>query len=169
MITKRQMYHTQENRGSILSQPVQCIKSNAWLGSGFYFWYDLEDALQWGNLFKGKTGSFQIYEAQIDCQNIFDTVFNEEHYQFWKTQIEKIARRFYRTTGVKPSIKQINEYFTEKGTWKDVDGILFQDLPENQDYVLVIKFWYRKRIQMVVFDLKVMSNFAKYLEQDCSV
>ena len=57
----RKAYHTQEDRGEKLSEPIICKKSNAWLGEGYYFWLDETDALFWGNWFKKRTGKYDVY------------------------------------------------------------------------------------------------------------
>ena len=49
-------FHTQEDRGKKLTNPVICKKNNAWLGEAFYFWENDDDANYWGIKFKNKTG-----------------------------------------------------------------------------------------------------------------
>ena len=160
----REMYHTQERRRKKLTAPIQCKDPSAWLGIGYYFWYSEEDAMRWGNDRKSKYGYYEIYSAEIDCENVLDTVFNEEHYLFWVKQVEKAAKHFLRKTGRKPTIQHINEYFKEKATWTEVSGILFQDLPSNENYLHVRSFYYRKRIQIVVYKTEIIANFALKLE-----
>jgi hypothetical protein len=163
----RQMYHTQEKRKDRITRPILCNNENAWLGSGYYFWDDEIDAIHWGNNFKTKTGWFEIYSAAINCDNVLDTVFNEGNYVFWKKQIEKAAGHIMKKTGIKASIKEINQYFQEKAKWKDVaDGIMFQDLPYSSD-LLVQKLNYRKRIQLVAYSLKIITNFAFHSNMAC--
>ncbi|MDR2449097.1 MAG: hypothetical protein LBD52_03980 [Prevotellaceae bacterium] len=157
---RRLMYHTQEKRSRLLNAPVMCNKCDAWLGDGYYFWNDEIDALHWGGNSKRKTGYFEIYSATISCENILDTVFNEEHYKFWIKQIEKAAKYIIKKTNIKPTISEINQYFKEKAKWENLtDGIMFQDLPHSTD-LLVINFNYRKRIQLVAYKLKIIHNFA---------
>ncbi len=165
----RVMYHTQEKRGTRLSEPIICVRDDAWLGNGYYFWHDLDDAEQWGQKSKKKTGWYEIYDADIDCTSILDTVFNEEHYRFWLKQVEKAAKVIVKKTGLKPTIKEINAYFKDRGGWGDeVAGILFQDIPTNQTYLLVQQFYYRKRIQLAVYKLEIIANFAFLKEDKCS-
>jgi len=63
------MYHTQEHRLLQLSAPKKCEEKDAWLGIGYYFWDEHEDAIRWGNNSKKRTGKFDIYEGVIDCDN----------------------------------------------------------------------------------------------------
>lgn len=162
------MYHTQERREKRLSKPILCQKNNAWLGVAYYFWNDEIDAIQWGNTSKNQTGYFEIYKAIIDSENIIDTVFNEEHYNFWLKQIEKAAKHISKKSGMKASLKEINQYFKNKAKWSDLtDGILFQDLPNSED-LLVRNLYYRKRIQMAVYKLEIINNFAFHSETGCS-
>jgi hypothetical protein len=41
----RSMYHVQEKRKNRLVNPVKCNRSDAWLGSGYYFWLEEVDAI----------------------------------------------------------------------------------------------------------------------------
>jgi|AntRauTorckE6833_2_1112554.scaffolds.fasta_scaffold06443_3 hypothetical protein len=164
---QRKMFHTQEKRRINLDNPIECIRADAWLGDGFYFWDDEQDAINWGHNSKRRTEYFQIYVGNIDCENVLDTVFNEEHYRFWLKQVEKAAKHFLRKTGIKPSIKDINDYFQERAIWNEVDGIMFQDLPKNEDFLLVRALYYKKRIQLVVYNLGIVSNFDLLKEDKC--
>lgn len=156
----RQMYHTQERRVAKLNKPIQCTREDAWLGNAYYFWDDFKDAQVWGEKAKTATGEYEIYSANIDCSNILDTVFNEEQYNFWLIQVEKTAIKIVTATGKKPSIYELNRYFKERASWNEVDGILFQDLPKNNNMLLVLELWYRKRIQLAVYNLTIINNFV---------
>ena len=79
---------------------------------------------------------------------------------------------------MKPTIKELNDYFKERGTWDDLDGILFQDLPTNPNKLLIkpieynnnskkIVFPYRKRIQLAVYNPKIIHNFAFLKRERC--
>jgi hypothetical protein len=86
------MFHTQEKWHDRLGAPIVCQRKNAWLGVGCYFWKEEVDAIHWGHKSKRNTKEFEIYSANINCENVLDTVFNEEHYEFWVKQIEKAAK-----------------------------------------------------------------------------
>ena len=97
-------FHTQEKRNKQLSKPLKCKKDNAWLGEGYYFWEDEQDALFWGQ--SSKRDNYEIYIAQLKKDaEILDTVFNREHYEFWIKQIEKFCKTFIKKTGQKPTLK----------------------------------------------------------------
>lgn len=160
-------YHTQESRNSKLFNPKICVKDNAWLGKAYYFWENEDDADFWGIKFKNRTGKYDIYKAEIPLDNVLDTVFNREHYYFWVKQIEKAAKNFVKKTGSKPSLKEINEFFMEKGKWTKFDGILFQDISENPVHYFVKEFQYKKRIQLALFDKTKMINFALHYTGEC--
>lgn len=161
------MYHTQERRKTFLAAPVQSVQSNAWLGKAYYYWYDAQDAFNWGIASKNGTGYFEIYQSNIDCTDVLDTVFNEEHYLFWMKEIEKVAKTLVKKTGQKPATKYINEYFRDRGIWKSVAGIMFQDIPKKDENVMVIGFYYKKRIQLAVFDLKIVQSFSLKSTEKC--
>jgi len=154
------MFHTQEKRLVRLLQPIECVRDDAWLGNGYYFWEDIQNATMWGNMAKRNTGYFEIYKALIDCENVLDTVFNEEHYRFWLNQIQKVAVEIKQKTGLKATLKQVNSYFKEKGIWNEVTGIYFQDFSNDENATLVYRFVYKKRVQLVVYDLSIITTFG---------
>jgi len=172
------MYHTQEKRKIPLTLPCKCTRDDAWLGDGYYFWYDQDDADRWGRNSKKKTGSFEIYRSEVDCSNVLDTVFNEEHYLFWLKQIEKAAKHIVKKTGQKPTLKELNDYFKERATWHEIKGILFQDLPNNFNFLMVKPiryrnkkrpFVYKKRIQIAVYNLDIIATFALIFTDTCKI
>lgn len=169
-------YHTQEHRTPKLNKPVKCTRDDAWLGDGYYFWDDLDDARKWGITSKKRTGQYEVYKSRVNCENILDTVFNEEHYRFWLKQIEKTAEKLIKKTKMKPTLKEINDYFKERASWDDLDGIMFQDLPGNLDFLLVKPieygrkkraFVYKKRIQIAIYKLHAVLNFDLFEVDDC--
>lgn len=173
----RNMFHTQERRMKELISPIKCFRNDAWLGEAYYFWYDEFDAHRWGNTSKRQTGYYEVYEAKIDCEDVLDTVFNEEHYLFWLKQIEKAATKIIKSTGEKPTLKEINDYFKERAVWSDLKGIMFQDLPNNFNFLLVKPieyrtrkrpFVYKKRIQLAIYDLEIMKEFVLLTSESCS-
>lgn len=160
------MYHTQEKRGSRLIAPITCTKDNAWLGVAWYFWYDEQDAVFWGNVSKKATRYYEVYKGDIDCQNVLDTVFNEEHYLFWIKQIDKVQVRFAKL-GKELTLKALNQFFKEEGKWTKFDGIMFQDISENQKNYILGQFQYKKRIQLAVYNYNIITNFALAFEGQC--
>jgi hypothetical protein len=175
-------YHTQENRGvSYLNYPRECKAIDAWLGKGNYFWVDLEFAKYWGVDYKikGANGSYDIYNALLDDEYFLNATFNEEHYFYFKSWIEKAVNHF---KGLNKSftLKRIHDFLRDN-FYDDmgITGIIYDDLPSNpsnkpnRKYSVVIHsddkkqdfFYYNKRIQIVVFKLGNISNFAIHLEQ----
>lgn len=163
----RKMFHTQGYRPPYLKNPIICKRTNAWLGTGYYFWYEDQDAIIWGKEGKIEFGSFVVYIADIDCENILDTVFVEKHYLLWCKVIDKVADDILKKTGRKPTIKEVNDILKKNNVWKDVTGIMFQDIPTNPDRNKIVKLFYRKRIQLVAFQLNIVSNFAVHYEAAC--
>ena len=163
-------YHTQEDRWKELNSPVLCTKNNAWLGHAYYFWIEEQDADFWGIKFKKATGKYRVYSATIDESDVLDTVFNEQHYYMWVLLIEKAAKKFVKKTNQKPTLKEINQYFTENNIWKsnNVLGVKFQDISENPVHHLVKEFQYKKRIQIAVYDNKIISNFKSHFVGECT-
>jgi hypothetical protein len=161
------MYHTQEKWKEKLSSPIKCIRDDAWFGSGYYFWYYEQDAVHWGNRSKRNTKYYEIYKSDINLDNVLDTVFNEEEYIFWVKQIEKFGKLIFKEIGEKPTLSMLNNYFFERGIWSKFDGILFQDITKNPDFSIIQEFQYKKRIQLAVYNLDIVTNFALHYEGQC--
>ncbi|KAA6344449.1 hypothetical protein EZS27_007934 [termite gut metagenome] len=161
------MFHTQEKREKRLDNPGLCIRNNAWLGHGYYFWGEERDAVTWGNDSKTNTGSYEIYKGHIVSDAFLDTVFNEKHYQFWVEQIEKFANYCIKKIGKQPNKKMICDYFNRKAKWvSELEGILFADSPTGKNS-LVDGLPYRKRIQAVIYTLSCLQRFDFYKEGKC--
>lgn len=160
-------YHTQEKRKKPLEAPIKCKKDNAWLGEAYYFWENEDDTDFWGVKFKNKTGQYDVYKTNVKFDDVLDTVFNREHYFFWIKQIEKAAKYFMKKTGAKPTLKEINDYFYERGIWSDIDGILFQDISANPIHFMVKEFQYKKRIQLAIYNKAKITNFALHYTGQC--
>ena len=175
-------YHTQELRRECppLDFPIKCTMENAWLGCGYYFWTEVEFAKYWGEDFKKKkTGYYDIYSAQINIDKCINAVFSEKDYFFFRDCIEKASCHFQKN-GHKVTVKQVHQFLLDK-FWKQmgVTGILYDDLPINPrnnvdrkhsvvEYFEngILKYlYYKKRIQLVVFNEKTIRNFALYLEE----
>lgn len=162
----RRMYHTQEKRARRLRVSVETVRSDAWLGRGHYYWYYEDDAISWGNHSKNATGYYEIYRADIDCSEVLDTVFNEEHYLFWIEAIEKFSTKTIRQ-GKEVTIKELNSYFKEQGIFGDATGVMFQEVPKNDNRVLVKGLYYKKRIQIAIYKINIIDNFAFHYENKC--
>lgn len=168
MPNKRLMYHTQGYSSPYLSDPILCTRHDAWLGSAIYFWNEEEDAVYWGINSKKSYKKYSIYTAEVDCEDVLDTVFEEDHYLFWVKCIEKAIKYLAKYSTRKPTIEDINVYLMSKGGWGEkVTGILFQDLPSNETISKVIGFYFRKRIQLAAFDKKIITNFVHHFDGDC--
>lgn len=164
----RKSFHTQENRGSDkLKQPIQCSRDDAWFGNAYYFWENIDDADYWGKVSKNNTDSYDVYTAVIDCSDVLDTVFNENHYRVWLNAIERLALKFENDFNMELSLKELNDYFRSKGLYKDIDGVMFQDISKNDRHFLIKGFQYKKRIQLAIFNEITIDDFA-FLHTDKS-
>lgn len=176
-------YHTQESRANgRLSSPLCCRYENAWLGVGYYFWLELEFAKYWGEDFKRKaTGKYEVYSALIEADTCLNAVFNEEHYYFFRSCLDKAVKHFQKLN-VKISMQRIHEFLAEN-FWKSmgITGIMYDDIPMNphgktREYSLIeysegnkVKFlYYKKRIQIVLFKLDAIHNFDLVSEDQSS-
>jgi len=162
-------YHTQECRyNDELRVPKICNSDKAWLGIGYYFWLEEEFAHYWGIDTKiKKTGAYDIYKAYIEEENILNASFNEKVYFRFREMIEKTVELF-KSKGKIVTLLQVNKFLSDN-FWKqnNVKGIIFDDIPRNKPeieryYSHIEPLYYKKRIQMVVFELKIIHNFALY-------
>lgn len=166
-------YHTQEHRYDVdsLKEPIKCEDKNAWLGIGNYFWTEIEFAHYWGEDFKKKeTGYYDIYKADINVENCLNAVFDEEGYFFFKRKIEETIEYFKRNN-ITVTLEQVNRFLADN-IWNDigVESILYDDKPINpyksdRVYSEIPNLYFKKRIQIVAFNLKNVSNFTLYLEK----
>ena len=165
-------YHAQEHRLTELKHPAKCRDREAWLGFGYYFWREPEYAHYWGQDKKssGEYKSYDIYIAGLNIENCLNTVFNEEHYLFFIKKIEE-AIQYYQNRQKNVSLEMVN-YFLAKNVWSKlgVKGIIYDDKPtnprnKNRQYSVIPDLYYKKRIQIVVFDLKNISNFEPFLKE----
>lgn len=167
-------YHTQEWRHTgVLSEPIPSTPDKAWLGVGYYFWLEEEFAHHWGIDSKiQRTGHYDVYTASIDETNILNASFNEKVYFKFVEAIEKTLN-FFESKGRKITLLQVNKFLTDEYWYKKgVKGIIFDDLPHNKPdkgriYSVLDPFYYKKRIQLVAFDLKIIHNFAIFKEELC--
>lgn len=158
----RRMFHTQENRHTLLAGPILCRRSDAWLGHAYYFWWDEIDATKWGENSKG--GSYQIYTANIESDRVLDAVFNQQEYEFFIAALNRVAREFVEKTGRRPSKNYLCDYLNRRAKWrKELDVILANDNPSGYDELLPIPS--RKRIQAAVYNNDCIKGFKLYKEQ----
>jgi hypothetical protein len=61
----------------------------------------------------------------------------------------------------------MNQFIRDRKLWKNVDGILFQDISEKDE--LIVNFYYRKRIQLVAYNAQIVVNFIFHTEGECDV
>jgi len=154
-------YHTQENRGNDkLTSPIKCLRDDAWFGDAYYYWESIDDADFWGRVSKRATGKYDVYSSNIESDGFLDTVFNEKHYRVWLNSIEKLALKFKIEMGKTLSLKELNDYFKQKGLYKDINGVVFQDISNNDDHYIIKGMQYKKRIQLAVFNKETVKDFV---------
>lgn len=150
------MFHTQENRGNVLKQPMLCTRKDAWFGTGYYFWADEIDAIRWGET--AKHGNYQVYSARIVSDKVLDTVFNAEHYQLFVSALERTALTIFKLTGKKPTQTDLCEYLNKRAKWKkEIDVLIACDIPTSSLEILPIPV--RKRIQAAVYNASCIHEF----------
>ncbi len=154
-----------------LNAPIKCKGKNAWLGIGYYFWTEEEFAHYWGQDFKTyNTGYYDIYKAYLYIENCINAVFDEKGYLFFREKIEETIDHF-KKENIIISLEQVNRFLAEN-IWSDigVEGIIYDDKPTNPKkpdriYSKIPDLYYKKRIQVVLFDKKNIRNFEIYLEE----
>jgi len=166
-------FHTQESRPKRLSEPIICDSEEAWLGIGYYFWIDHEFAHYWGMDMKRATGRYDIYKALVNEDMLLNTTFDEKSYYFFVNSIEKV-RTFLVKTGESITIDAVHRFLAEKYFIpQKITGIIYDDLPKNNRkgriYSDIDPLYYKKRIQLVVFNINNVINFEDYrLSENCN-
>ena len=169
-------YHAMECRETELSRPIKCVDKKAWLGFGYYFWLELIYAKYWGEDFKtrknnprAKAETYDVYTADLNIANCINTVFCEEDYVYFVKLVETAIQHF-KNMHKQVTLDMVHCYFAEK-IWREhgVEGIIYDDKPtnpkhKNRIYSEIPDLYYKKRIQVVLFDLKNIRNFELYLE-----
>jgi hypothetical protein len=157
-------YHTQEFRydQQPLKNPMKCISNEAWLGFGYYFWLEKEFTHSWGKLCKNRTGAYDVYQGNIKEMGILNTTFSEDAYFFFRESIETVIASF-KKDGLKINLQTVHRYLVDK-FWPNanVTGIIYDDLPWNSaraTHTLIPPLHYKKRIQLVVFNLNNIISF----------
>ena len=95
-------------------------------------------------------------------KDVIDTVFNEKHYYKFVEKIEAFAKVYINKFGQKPTLQDFNNFVLDNNLplWKEINAIRFQDLPLNdkRDYLQIKGFFYKKRIQIALFDATKMTK-----------
>lgn len=168
-----EVYHTQEFRATKLHKPIWAEGVEQWLGDGFYFWQDYEFAEWWGEMKKcsreNLSRKFSIYKVKIEVpqDSFIDTVFNEEDYYNFVGAVERFAKKYAKRYKKKPTLEEFNDFIHDFNVWDEIKAIRFQDLPENDRFIDVKKFYYKKRIQFRVNDLRIIATFTHLKNLDC--
>lgn len=150
------MFHTQEDRGYALTKPILCRRKDAWLGTAYYFWAEVEDAIRWG--YDSKEGIFQVYSARIVSDKVLDTVFDRDQYEFFINALERVAAVVVKKTGRRLSKRLLCEYLNERAQWKnEIEVLIVNDNPAGDREIFPIPI--RKRIQAAVYKESCIHDF----------
>jgi hypothetical protein len=177
------VFHTNQCRGNALQLPIPGTGIKQWLGDAYYFWQDYEFSEEWGynrichnKLYKnGTLTHFDIYDAELNIDfpsdDVIDSVFNEEDYRQFLANLEKFAVFYELEHKTKPTLEEFNDYIKDYNIWSDIKAIRFQDLPTKSDrnYLKIKRFYYKKRIQIAVYDVKIISKFVRSKSLKCNI
>ena len=167
-------YHTQEFRiTGLLDDPIICRAKDAWLGIGYYFWIEEEFARYWWEDFKkDNTGYYDIYTGLIEEGKLLNTVFDEAGYDFFCKVVNDTIAQIHSLDRVL-TLQEVHRLLKEE-FWvpMGIEGIIYDDTPNNpkgKNRVLseIHPLYYKKRIQIVVFDRRKIHNFDIHLEEQC--
>lgn len=175
------VYQTTRKKEAIRLHPMYAPRrpgaGDQWLGEGFYFWQELEFAHFWGKSHVCKNNSqYEIYSAKLlaDFKNderFLDLVYDEAAYKRFEKIIDDFGTRYYRLFKKTPELSDFNDFAQDQDIWHDILAIRFNDNPTHNNYnslILKIKgIPYKKRIQIVVFELSIISNFVRLSVNSC--
>ena len=165
-------FHTQAYNVIPLTFPKLAEGYENWLGDGYYFWQDEYFSKWWGENKKCRGNLSRMYtvykgELKFDDEEFIDTVFNIEDYYQFVHSIERFAKKHQKNLGRKPTLEEFNEFIEDHNIWQDIKVIRFQDVPENDEHVEVLGFYYKKRIQIRVNDATIINKFVFYKSLAC--
>jgi len=116
------------------------------------------------------TGAYDIYRAFLDVEECLNAVFDEEGYFFFREKIE-ISVRHFLENGQNVSLQKIHRFLADN-FWQrmGIKGIIYDDIPSNprykdRVYSEVPNLYYKKRIQVVMFDIKNIRDFSIIIEE----
>ena len=107
--------------------------------------------------------------VKVICGRALNTVFSEEHYCFFLKKIEDTIS-YYQSKRKPVTLGEINRFLADHVWTKlGVEGIIYDDKPTNPKnkkriYSEIPNLYYKKRIQMVLFDMKDINNFELILK-----
>ena len=94
-------------------------------------------------------------------------MFNEEQYLFWLEIIEMVLEQLAKNRKT-VTLQDLNEFLADDNFYDDVDAVMFQDIsPKQKNVIGGGIFHYKKRIQITVFNLDIVSDFKLFLENRC--
>jgi len=157
---RKEYFHTQEKRDTRLTEPIPCKREDAWMGYGYYFWEIIDEAHIWGYKSKGNpSGCYEIYSAQIDLTNIFDSVYNLKHKEELKFLINYTLVKLIIADDQKrqPYIYEVFKWLREHKFFDKYEGIQIEDYPPSSK---IKGFIFESRVQLVAFDKnKIITDF----------
>ena len=145
------------------SGPIFCDDSEAWLGSGYYFWDDsFESALWWGKNHYFGYFFVNLYYYDYHSDEFLDLVGNTEHRRYIKKRFDSLVSR----RNDQYTIGELIEILKQKDP--DFSFLAVRALPIPSNVPRFHKFFYDKegvfyfdaneKIQMCVIDLTFLLN-----------
>lgn len=136
--------------------PFKCLRSDAWLGDGYYFWENYIEHAHWWGL-KGCKNNYVICSAQYDNNQYycFDLIDNYDHL-FFLEEIYIIVKTKTRKPVLVPKLIEL----LKKEISFDFDAIRAPSLEAISD-PLVIKYKSDNRAKIFLRPLNQICFFQK--------
>jgi hypothetical protein len=150
-------YHTADNSKGELHKPLYCVKEDAWLGAGYYFWAEKMFADDWAEI--KNYLYYDIYSAEIDKNKCIDLTDPKKSVLYYEN-IKKLLHDLRKKTNKKITNKTLFSYLRKKINNKII-GIMYDKAPKSkkyselEDYHLFIV----KQQQIVIFEERGYTNF----------
>jgi hypothetical protein len=111
-----------------------------------------------------------IVTAILDIDNCINAVFDEKGYFFFRKKLD-LAIEHFKKNGQNVTLKKVHRFLADE-VWRKlgITGIIYDDLPSNRRdknriHSEIPDLYYKKRIQVVIFDLRNIYDFSLVLEE----
>lgn len=139
------LYQTVEDRGNPeyinKNAPFECIREDAWLGSGYYFWDTfIDNAHWWGDQgYHGRDYVISKYTCTFNHDRCFDLVGNMEHLAELKSYADLIKSQNLPMPVGRITVSYVIEFLKNKTDFSTKYGAIRAKGEKSKNYNITVK------------------------------